>query len=46
MIGEIAQDSGLALQKEMSRGMKECIDWFHSELEIQSRPAEEVAALF
>jgi len=46
MAGEQARDAGLTLQEENKRAMLECIDRFHSELQIRSRAVKEIAAMF
>ena len=40
------RDVGLTLQEENNRAMLECIDRFHSELQIRSRAIKEVAARY
>ena len=46
MAGEQLRDVGLTLQEENNRAMLECIDRFHSELQIRSRVIKEVADMF
>ncbi|XP_053569321.1 LOW QUALITY PROTEIN: zinc finger MYM-type protein 1-like [Bombina bombina] len=46
MPGEQARDAGLSLQEENKRGMLECIDRFHSEIQNRSRAIMEVAGMF
>lgn len=46
MAGEKTRDVRLTLQEENKRGMLECIDRFHSELQFRSRAIKEVAAMF
>src|SRR6218665_2749244 len=46
MAGEEATAAQLTLQEENKRAMLECIDRFHSELEIRSRAIKEVADVF
>ncbi|XP_040197560.1 zinc finger MYM-type protein 1-like [Rana temporaria] len=47
MAGEQARDAGgISLQDENKRAMLECIDRFHSELQIRLRAIMEVAAMF
>ncbi len=46
MAGEEATAAQLTLQEENKRAMLECIDRFHSELEIRSRTIKEVADMF
>ena len=46
MAGEVAQDSWLTLQEKGRQGLVECIDQFHSALEIQPRTNKEVNVLF
>lgn len=46
MAGEQERDAGLTLKEENKRAMLECIDRFHSELEIRSRAINEIASRF
>ena len=43
---EQLRDVGLTLQEENSRAMLECIDRFHSELQIRSQAIKKVANMF
>ena len=42
MLGEISQDSVLAVQEQMRQGIVECIDQVYSEVKIWSRTITEV----
>ena len=44
--GEKTRDAGLTLQEENKRSMFECIDRFHSELQIRSSAIKKVATMF
>ena len=46
MAGEQLRDAGLSLREENSREMLECIDRFHSELQMRSKAIKEVADMF
>ena len=46
MAGEQLRDVGLTLQEENNRAMLECIERFHSELQIRSKVIKEVADMF
>ena len=46
MAGEQLRDVGLSLQEENNKAMLECIDRFHSELQIRSTAVKEVADMF
>ena len=46
MAGEQLRDAGLTMQEENRRAMLECIDRFHSELQIRSTAIKEVADMF
>lgn len=46
MAGEQLRDAGLSLREENSREMLECIDRFHSELQMRSKAIKELADMF
>ena len=46
MTGEQFRDAGLSLQEENVRAMLECVDRFHSELQIRSTAIKEIADMF
>ena len=46
MAGEKLRDAGIPMREESSREMLECIDRFHSELQIRSTAFKEVADMF
>ena len=46
MAGEQLRDAGLSLQEENNRAMLECVDRFHSELQIRSTAIKEIADMF
>jgi len=46
MAGVQLRDAGLSLKEENNRAMLECIDRFHSELQIRSTAIKEVADMF